>query len=102
MRHSRQKVVASSIINNEILRRKFVGRHPQSLAIGDELDGAVFIRAINVVLTQSVNQSLHYVRAGMTKGIICSDANHGHFGTNSGQKLRGSGCIAAVIGDLGD
>jgi hypothetical protein len=63
-------VGASSVINNGILKRKFVVRYQQPLSIGNELDGAVLICAINIVLTQPVNQSLHHLRAGMAKGIL--------------------------------
>jgi len=55
MRHSGQKVVTSSIINNEILKRKFVVRYPQPFPIGNEFDGTVLICAVNIVLAQPVN-----------------------------------------------
>jgi len=102
MRHSRQKVVASSIINSEILKRKFVGRYPQPLPIGNELDGAIFICSINIVLAQPVNQSLYHLRAGMAKGVVRPRRNHRHFRVNRGQKLRRGRGLAAMMGYLGD
>jgi hypothetical protein len=38
----------------------------------------------------------------MTIGIICPHANHRHFRVNCGQKVLGSGCVAAMMGHLGD
>ena len=76
--------------------------HPQTLPVGNEFDGAIFIRAVNIVLAQSVNQSLHDLRAGMAKGIICSDANHRYSRVNRSQELRGSGLIPAMMSYLGD
>ena len=51
-------MVASSIINNEILKRKFVVRYPQLYPIGDELDGAILICAINIVLAIQKKEQL--------------------------------------------
>jgi hypothetical protein len=76
--------------------------HPQSITIGNELDGAVLIRAVNIVLPQSLNQPVHHLRAWVVKGIICSNANHRHFRVDRSQKLLGGGGLAAVMGYLGD
>jgi hypothetical protein len=46
----------------------FLIPHPQPFAIGNEFDGAILICAINIVLAQPVNQSLHHLGAGMAKG----------------------------------
>jgi len=76
--------------------------HPQTLPIGNEFDGAVLICAINIILAQPVNQLLHYLGAGMAKGVIRPHRNHRHFRVNRSQKLLGGGGLAAMMGYLGD
>ena len=44
--------------------------HPQPLSISNELDGAILICSINIVLAQPVNQSLQNLRAGMAKWVV--------------------------------
>jgi hypothetical protein len=38
----------------------------------------------------------------VVKGIICSNANHRHFGVNRRQKLRAGRRFASVVWDFGD
>jgi hypothetical protein len=38
----------------------------------------------------------------MAKGITRSNANHRHFGINYRRKVLRSGCVAAVMSNLGD
>jgi hypothetical protein len=97
-----QKAAARWEIRSEILGRKLVVRYPQPLPVGNELDGTVLICAINSVPAEPVDQSLQYLRTGMTKGVICSNANHREFRVDRRQKVLGSGCVAAMMGDLGD
>ena len=47
---SRHRVANRWMIDNQILRRRFVVRYPQPLPIGDELDGAILICTVDVVL----------------------------------------------------
>jgi hypothetical protein len=61
--------------------------HPQALAVGNEFNRAILICEINIARTHAGSQSLHYLSAGVAEGIICSHADHCHFGGNRRQKV---------------
>jgi len=77
-----------------------LSRHPQPLPIGDELDGAVLVCAVNTVLPQHASQPLRYFVAGVAKGVICSHTDDRHFRVNRRQKLLTGGGLAAMMGYL--